>query len=310
MLSDRVVVIGGANIDIRGQSSGPLIFQDSNPGMVRYALGGVGRNIAHNLALLNVSVLFLTALGDDANAARIADSCRELGIDLGQALTVKGEFTSTYVFLGGPDGDMALAVSDMSVCDRITPEYLEKHLQEINSARLVILDTNIPKDSVHWLAEHCRAPLFADPVSIRKAEKLASCLDRIHTLKPNRLEAEYLSGVRIRTSGDVEKAAKALLDQGLQRVFISLGGDGVLFADQQTTGTLPAFPADAKNMTGAGDAFMSGLAWAFLQEADLSESALYASAASVIAIEGEETINPRMSVPLLREKVKAFKQIL
>ena len=56
------VVAGGVNMDIGGRSSGPLIGRDSNPGQVRMSLGGVGRNIAHNMALLGLDVRLLTAL--------------------------------------------------------------------------------------------------------------------------------------------------------------------------------------------------------------------------------------------------------
>ena len=119
-----IVVVGGANVDIGGRSFAPLIPGDSNPGVVSVSLGGVGRNIAHNLSLLSMDVRFLTALGDDSSARLLTDSCGELKIDLSRALRVPGGKTSTYLFLSNPDGDMALALSDMALCDRISPEYL------------------------------------------------------------------------------------------------------------------------------------------------------------------------------------------
>ena len=64
-------VVGGVNLDIGGQSDGPLVPGDSNPGRVRISLGGVGRNIAHNMALLGLDVRFLTAFGDDLYAQRM-----------------------------------------------------------------------------------------------------------------------------------------------------------------------------------------------------------------------------------------------
>lgn len=64
-------VVGGVNMDIGGQSDGPLVPGDSNPGRVRISLGGVGRNIAHNMALLGLDVRFLTAFGDDIYAQRM-----------------------------------------------------------------------------------------------------------------------------------------------------------------------------------------------------------------------------------------------
>ena len=59
--SDYVVVIGGAGIDINGFPSGKLIQKSSNPGRVKLSLGGVGRNIAENLARLGLNVKLLSA---------------------------------------------------------------------------------------------------------------------------------------------------------------------------------------------------------------------------------------------------------
>ena len=55
------MVVGGVNIDIGGRSHKALVPSDSNPGCVTTALGGVGRNIAHNLALMGTEVRMLTA---------------------------------------------------------------------------------------------------------------------------------------------------------------------------------------------------------------------------------------------------------
>ena len=297
-----VTVVGGVNVDIGGRPEAALVARDSNPGTVQSSLGGVGRNIAHNMALLDCDVRLLTALGDDLYAQRIAASCAELGIDISQARTVPGGATSTYLFLSGPDGDMALAVSDMDICEHITPAYLQRHRSLLDNAQVVVLDTNLPEASIHWLCENVKAPIFADPVSTAKAVKLSPVLGRIHTLKPNRLEAALLSGVEITDRASLERAARALLDTGLRRVFISLGEGGVYAADHSGALLQPCLPAHMVNATGAGDAFMAGLAWAYLEGNDLEHSARLAQGAAAIAVEGEETINPALGVRSLRER--------
>ena len=60
-----VVVVGGVNMDIGGISHAQLVSADSNPGRVRISLGGVGRNIAHNMALMGLDVRMVTVLGGD-----------------------------------------------------------------------------------------------------------------------------------------------------------------------------------------------------------------------------------------------------
>ena len=296
------VVVGGVNMDIGGRSQGSLIPRDSNPGQVRMSLGGVGRNIAHNMCLMGMDVRLLTAFGDDMSAQKLAASCGELGIDISHSLQIPGETTSTYLFIAGPDGDMELAVSDMDIYRHVTPAFLASRSSLLGSAQLIVLDTNIPADSIAWLADNCKVPLFADPVSTAKAEKLRPVLGKLHTLKPNRIEAELLSGVAITDEESMNRAADVLLGTGLRRVFISLGGDGVFAADHNSRCHLPCGPVHMVNATGCGDAFMAAIAWAYLEGTDLEGTARAGMAASSIAMESEETINPAMSAEEVRRR--------
>ena len=297
------VVVGGVNVDICGRSFHPLVEADSNPGRVSTGLGGVGRNIAHNMSLMGVDVRLLTAFGDDPNGQRIAASCSELGIDASHALRLAGETTSTYLYLTGPDGEMALAVSDMEVCRRITPEYLAGNLPLLQSAQVVVADANIPEESLRYLAQNSSAPLFVDPVSTAKAEKLRPILSRIHTLKPNALEASILSGVEIHTDADVELAADRLLQMGVHRLFLSLGSRGVYAAMGSERLWLQNLPGTMVNTTGCGDAFMAALVWAYLEGMDLKDTALSGLAAAAVAMESPETINPNMSAETIKARV-------
>ena len=297
------VVVGGVNVDICGRSFHPLVEADSNPGRVSTSLGGVGRNIAHNMSLMGVDVRLLTAFGDDPNGQRVAASCSELGIDASHALRLAGETTSTYLYLTGPDGEMALAVSDMEVCRRITPAYLAGNLPLLQSAQVVVADANIPEESLRFLAENSSAPLFVDPVSTAKAEKLRPILSRIHTLKPNALEASILSGVEIHTDADVELAADRLLQMGVHRLFLSLGSRGVYAAMGSERLWLQNLPGTMVNTTGCGDAFMAALVWAYLEGMDLKDTALSGLAAAAVAMESPETINPAMSAETIKARV-------
>ena len=298
------VVVGGVNIDIGGRSNQTLVPADSNPGQVRMSLGGVGRNIAHNLALLGVDVRLLTAFGDDMNAQRLAVSCGELGIDISQCLTVPGAATSTYLFIADEQGDMALAVSDMEIYEHVTPAFLSGRSRLLQNAQLIVVDTNIPAESIAWLADNVKLPIFADPVSTAKAEKLRPVLGKLHTLKPNRLEAELLSGVTITDQKSLDRAVDALLGTGLRRVFVSLGGDGVYAADHQQRLHLPCCPGNMVNTTGCGDAAMAAIAWAYLEGTDLAGTARAAMAAGSVAMESAETINPNLSAQSLKARAE------
>lgn len=304
--NNYAVVVGGANMDIGGQSFSPLIPQDSNPGTVRMSPGGVGRNIAHNLRLLGADVRLLTAFGEDLYGRQLASSCTELGIDLTCALWVPDKATSTYLYIADPTGDMALAVSDMEICKEISPAYLSRNLPLLTQAQVVVTDTNLPPESLEFLAKNCTAPLFCDPVSTVKAEKLRPILPHIHTLKPNRLEAELLSGVAITTMDDVPRAADRLLELGIRRLFISLGADGVYAATKEQKLHLSNPPCTMVSTTGCGDAFMAALVWAHLERLDLHDTALAGLSAAGITMEHQQTINPNLSADAVLSRMEGF----
>ncbi|MBO6158780.1 MAG: carbohydrate kinase family protein [Firmicutes bacterium] len=290
-----VVVIGGVNIDIGGKSDKPLVSGDSNPGAVTTSLGGVGRNIAHNLSLLGVKVVFLTSFGDDDYARRIEASCGMLGIDISHALSLPDERTSIYLYISDPHGDMHLAVSDMAICDRISPGYIAENLELINGASAAVIDANLPEKTIRYIAENVRCPLFADPVSTAKAGRLKEFLGKLYAIKPNRIEAELLSGISVRDEESLKACASKLLKEGVNKVYISLGDEGVLAADEERMIHIPSRNADVKNATGAGDAFMAGVVFGYLKGLGLEEGARLAVEAASIAIEGEETINPALA---------------
>ena len=297
------VVVGGVNVDIGGRSNAALVAADSNPGKVQSSLGGVGRNIAHNMSLMGLDVKILTAMGEDVYGERILKSCIELDIDASHALRVSDCATSTYLYIADKDGEMALAISDMEICERITPAYLSANQQILQNAQVIVADTNIPAETLVYLAENCTAPIFCDPVSSIKAEKLRPILNKIHTLKPNRIEAELLSGVTIRNKADAETAVKALLEKGVKRVFLSMGADGMYAATEAEQLWLPNIPGNMVNTTGCGDSAMAALVWAWMNGMDLENSMRAGLAAGSITMESAETINPVMSATALNQRM-------
>ena len=175
-----VTVVGGVNMDIGGWPSEVPVDRDSNPGAVRMSLGGVGRNIAHNMSLLGLDVRMVTAFGDDLYAQKIAASCGELGIDISQSPVIPEGHTSTYLFINDEKGDMLLAVSDMDIYRHLTPQLLSQRQKLLSGSQVLVIDTNIPAESIAYLAENCPVPIFADPVSTAKAVKLQPVLQHGH----------------------------------------------------------------------------------------------------------------------------------
>ena len=287
------VVIGGANMDICGSPRGILIAEDSNPGVVSVKPGGVGRNIAHNLCLLGLEVSLVTALGGDMFSAGLIDSCRALGMDMSMTRCLPERRGSTYLYITDETGDMRLAVSDMDVTTCITPEWLSGHIARINRAEAVVIDANLSAGCIEYLAANCTAPMYADPVSTVKAMKLKCILPRLRAIKPNAIEAAALTGEK-----EPERAARALLQAGVEQVFISLGSEGILAAQGESLIRLPCENRPVVNTTGAGDAATAAIVWAGVRGLDLASAAAAALRAGAITAACPDTNSPDLRLTM------------
>ncbi len=286
-----VAVVGAVNVDIWGRAQAALRPKDSNPGEIHIALGGVGRNIAHNLRLLGTEVQFLTVFGGDVWAGKIEESCRSLGIGLERALRIPNGRSSTYLYITGPEGELELAVCDADIAHCITPAVLRENLDMLCGAAAVVFDGNLTQEAIQVLTEECSAPLFADPVSAAKAGKLRPFLSRIHTIKPNALEAAVLTEEK-----NPCRAAEMLLQCGVKRCFVSDGPRGMYAGDKGGVFHLPCCPVERVcNTTGSGDAVVAALVHSYLSGRSVLEGAQFALAAGALAVECEETINPSLS---------------
>ncbi len=294
-----VTVVGSANMDIGAVPFSKALSRDSNPGRVSLSIGGVGGNIAQNLCAMGVDVKFITVLGNDLFAPAIKDRFLQRGVDLSFSLHDPEGRSSVYLYINDADGDMLAAVSDMETSRRLTPEFLAQRLDLINGGDALVIDANLSQPGIEYLAANCTVPIFADAVSAAKAPRLMPSLGRFTAFKPNRMEAQLLTG-----RSTVEEAASQLLATGLGRVFVTLGADGVYCADRNEAYTLPAFKVSNLCTTGAGDSFTAALVKAHLEGMDLRQSGLLGLAAAAITAGSSLSVAPEMSMDNIMNKLR------
>lgn len=299
-----VVVIGGANVDIGGRPERTLVPKDSNPGTVTTSPGGAGRNIAHNLSLLGVDVRLITAFGTDEYADVLRAACRGARIDISHSLTVPNFATSTYLYVTDEMGSMTEAISDMKIFEKLTPMFFKQHLHLINNSTACIIDANLPKSSLEFIVNNVKVPIFCDPVSTAKAPKVRRCLDKLTALKPNVLELETLTDIKVTDDASLDRAVSKLLETGLKSVFVSRGSQGLYCARGDERLSIPALPTKVVNATGAGDCLMAAIVWGWLDNRSLEEIGRLSTAAAAICAETSETINPLLSSELMQERLE------
>lgn len=302
-----VSIIGGTNIDIQGIPSGDLILRDSNIGKVKISLGGVGRNIGENLVKLGVDTRLISVLGDDLYGSKILEEARLIGLNMEDSLILKGESTSTYLSILDESHDMIVAINHMDIFERMTVEFIKDKKHIIENSRLCIIDTNIPREVIEYILNTFKnTEFFLDTVSTTKAKKIKDLIGYFHTIKPNKIEAEMLTGIEIHNEDDLKRVSEYLLEKGVKRVFISLGSKGMFYNDGRCSNHIETPKIEIVNATGAGDAFVAALTYGHLNNVDIDEMARMAITASMIALSHEDTINPNMSVENIKLKMKEY----
>lgn len=291
-----ILVIGASIVDILGFTRNIYKSKDSNPGNIKISLGGVCRNISENLARVGVNTKFISIIGDDENGRNILSHSKMVGYDMEESLILEGGCTPTYMAILDHTGDMVSAVVDMESLDEMDAEFIDSKKEIIYDAEYTILDADDAEFLEHILTTYCGKTKFVlDPVSAAKAEKIKHLIKYFHTIKPNRYEAEILWGSKIENDEDLRKAGRYFLSLGVKNVFISLDSDGIYYLNDKEEGKIKAKDVVVKNTTGAGDSFVAGVGYGYMNDLSLRDTVKYAIAMSTITISHEDTINPKMS---------------
>ncbi len=280
------MVVGGANVDVKARTAAPLVGATSNPGTVVRTPGGVGRNVAENLARLGSRVALVSTVGSDPDGEWLLEKTSAAGVDVSPVL--RGGRTGRYVALLDADGGLVAGVSDMAATDAMGPDVLDHDL--LRSAALVVVDGNLPAPTVDAvLSLGVRAVI--DPVSVAKAERIAPLLraDRpVFAVTPN--EAELVA------MGSVE----GLHRRGVEVVWVRRGPAGSLLSTPDGETGLEAPAVVPVDVTGAGDAMLAAFCHRLLAGASLADAAAYGHEAAALTVASPHTVRPDLGERMAR----------
>ena len=280
----RVIVIGGANLDIKGRASGTFVGATSNPGEVTVSVGGVARNIAENLARLGLDVSLLTVLGDDANGRLVRETTKGAGVDLSLTLTGPAA-TGTYLVILDRHGELQSALNAMRAIEWLKPQHLEAVVDRLAKADMLVADCNIDVPCLEWLCAFSAKTgvrLLIEPVSVPKAKKLLKFVrpKPVFAITPNQQQLEALTG-----KIEFDAAIADLHNIGFDNVIVHRGGQGVVASSTTGQSIVAAIAKKAvADVTGAGDAAVAGLVAGLLEGLSLAKAAALGQAAASIKL--------------------------
>lgn len=295
----RIAVIGGAVLDRKYHARAELIPETSNPVDGHRSFGGVARNIAENLARLDVPVSFVSIVGDDESGRALLSHLRALGADVEAVAVTAERSTAEYVAVLDPRSDLMIGLADMAIFDLLTPDRLEAAWPEITSADWLLADCNLPADTLAFLIGKARGEdlrLAINTVSSPKALRLPKDLSGVALLFTNLDEATaMLGGQRIAAA----EAASRLVAAGAEQVIVTEGAKGYAVAGTGGVACAEAVSARPVDITGAGDAFAAGTLYRMLSGDPVVAAARTGALLAALTTESEMSVHPELSPQLI-----------
>ena len=249
--------------------------------------GGKGANQAAAAALLGASVTFLGRVGDDGFGEPLVRALAAKGVDTGLVEPIPGKSTGTAFITVTPDGENAITVAP-GANRSLTPDDVEAAAGTIVDARVLVAQMEIPPETVAQAVE------VADEGGTRAMVNLApprelprAVLERLDPLVVNEHEAAFLLGHGVEGVEGALSAAAELLSLGPRSAVITVGAQGAVFSDGDSTTHVPAPKAEVVDTTGAGDAFVGALAARLARGDTLEEAVTYAARAGAAAVTKE-----------------------
>lgn len=282
----NVVVVGSLNMDLvirapRLPRAGETLAGQS----FTTVAGGKGANQAVAAARLGARVAMIGCVGDDAYGEQLRAALLAEQIDC-QALTIRADVPTGVASIVVDDSSQNAIIIVAGGNGLLTPEVVAGFDALLMAAEVVICQLEVPVATVaHTLK---RARDLGKLVILNPAPAVAPlpadwyCM--IDYLIPNESEAAILTGLPVDSVTSANAAAAALVAAGAGKVLITLGEQGVVFADGQAFEHFPAQKVRAIDTTAAGDTFVGGFAAALSQGLGEAQAIRFGQAAAALSV--------------------------
>ncbi|NLR32080.1 PfkB family carbohydrate kinase [Levilactobacillus tujiorum] len=297
-----VAVVGGITLDIFGIPNSEVIEKKSNTGVIYSDVGGLGRNIAVDLTKLEIPNYFISVYGHDSAGEEFKKDALEKNLDITYSKQISSIPTSRYLYINQTSAKRIFGVDDSRIHDEITPEFLKERMNILSNAKMIVLDPNLPEQTISWIYQNFEQPLFAD--SINKLSRLKNGIEALDTLVLNADESTAITDVEIKDHNSAKKCAAELVDMGISNVFIY---DAQLGFFYQTKSNAFYFPVEAKkvlNTNGVGAAAIAAIVFARRRGLDDEQTAGVARSAAQVAMTTYLNIFEGMTPEFLESSIK------
>ncbi|MEH7371815.1 ribokinase [Priestia megaterium] len=271
----KVTVIGSSSMDL-------VVTSNIRPGAGETVLGesfktvpgGKGANQAVAAARLGADVSMIGCVGEDHYGKAILENFKSNGVSVENVKPVTDSDSGTaHIILA--EGDNSIVVVK-GANDYITPDYVEKAKEKIKEADIVLIQQEIPEETVEYVAQLCqelKIPLLLNPAPARPLK--AEVIEQVSYITPNEHEAELLFE---------GKEKEEVLKQYPNKLFITEGKQGVRYFNGEKEVLVPSYQVETIDTTGAGDTFNAALAVALAEGMGFEKGIQFANRAASLSV--------------------------
>lgn len=294
-----IVVIGAVFVDIKGFPEDHYNPTGRNAGRVEYFHGGVSRNVAEDIANVELRPTFVSIVDDTPLGTSVVDKLRSHKVDTRYILTIP-DGMGTYLAILNETGDLAGSISKRPNMMPLL-DLLEQQGDEIISqAESVVLELDLDKEIVKKtldLAEKYQKKVFALVSNMTIAAKRRDFLQRLDCFICNQEEAGilFLDDYLDKSPEEMRDILqRKVLQAQFPSMVVTMGTQGAVYADcQGRNGICPARSVQVVDTTGAGDAFCAGVSIGLTYGKDLSQAVEMGTYLAASVITSAESVCPR-----------------
>ncbi len=293
----KLAVVGSINMDMTVTAERiPLKGETLRGDSLSHIPGGKGANQAVAMAKLGADVEMFGCVGNDENGRNLLKHLKEVGVKTDHVDVLEDTPTGIAMITVGDNDNTIIVVPGAN--GRVDREYVDGIKEELKKFDMVVLQHEIPLDTVHYVIEFCaeqKIPVVLNPAPA--AEVPMDIIEKVTYVTPNEHEAVLIFGNELTTEELLRKyPEKLVITQGSRGVSACLKNQEIL--------NVPVRPAKVVDTTGAGDTLNGAFAVQIANGADMKNALTYANTAASLST---EKFGAQSGMPSAKEVEKELK---
>jgi ribokinase len=285
-MKPKITVVGSLNIDVVVKCAarpkpGETVMGEYH----RFVPGGKGANQASASASLGSTAAIIGCVGDDQLGRTILDNLSRFDVDSSGVEVLEGVPSGAAFITVDERGENSIIVSGGANLE-ITPDMIDRSSRLITGADAVLVQLETPLPVVERAMQTARDAGVLRVVNPAPAGGIpeGSILWESDIFVVNEHEAEFYTGIPVKSRDDAVKAASRLIERGIGTVIVTLGEEGSVALSGDTRVDVDAVRVRAVDTTAAGDTYIGGFCTEYVRIGDLPAAMRYASTAAAISV--------------------------